>query len=109
MTEEKYPVPQADTCQVREPQAVAYATQVIDDEEEDCTYPIPYSEEKARQWALEDPDFHIETYRQDSYFNKVNQAHLREAMKSTKSVRQTKINGEWVFEDELCGAGCPAD
>jgi hypothetical protein len=39
--------------------------------------PAPYSEEKARQWAAEDPQFCKETYKQDPYFTKEEQAELR--------------------------------
>jgi len=74
------------------------SAQATDDD--DLDYPIPYSEEKAQQWVKEDPDFSIETYRQDPYFTKKNQADLREAMRRYKDgqyIRQTLINGEWVI------------
>jgi len=77
------------------------SAQAADDDDDD--YPIPYSEEKAQQWAKEDPDFHIETYRQDPCFDKEAQAELRRAMASVKAgntVTQTYVNGEWVFAGE---------
>jgi hypothetical protein len=50
-----------------------------DAKEDSLEYPIPYSAERAEQWAAEDPLFCKETYRQDSYFTKENQAKLRSA------------------------------
>jgi len=96
-------------CDYAHPSAMpAKRAAVADDEprrhvrtaDDDLDYPIPYSEEKARQWASEDPEFCIETYKQDSYFTKDNQAKLRCAMaaiKAGKGIRQTYVNGEWVF------------
>jgi len=72
------------------------------DDDEDLEYPIPYSEEKAQQWAREDPDFDIETYRQDSYFTKANQADLRRAIADVRAgnvVECIQVDGEWVEVD----------
>ena len=60
-------------------------------EDEDLDYPIPYSEEKAQQWAKEDPDFHIETYRQDSCFDKEAQAKLRRAIARVKAGKYVSV------------------
>jgi antitoxin component of RelBE/YafQ-DinJ toxin-antitoxin module len=48
---------------------------VIDGEPKGCTY--AYKAELAEQWAAEDPLFCKETYRQDPYFDKKEQAFLR--------------------------------
>jgi len=64
--------------------------------EDDLDYPVPYSEAKAQQWAAEDPLFCKETYKQDSYFDKDNQAELRRRMEDVRSGRVKTIPWEAV-------------
>jgi len=68
-------------------------------DDSDDASPYVYSEELAEQWAREDPDFHKETYKQDPYFDKEEQAELRRAMAEVEAgnfIEQVKVNGEWV-------------
>lgn len=55
----------------------------LDDEDDDEPRgnAYTYSAELAEQWAREDPLFSVETYKQDPYFDKEEQAFLRRRAK----------------------------
>lgn len=67
--------------------------------DEALDYPAPYSRELARQWAAEDPNFHEETYRQDPYYDKEEQAELRRRIEEVRSGRATTVPWELVRQE----------
>jgi len=90
-----------DTPSVSPIQIVVYGNTIPapQTDDSDDASPYVYSEELAEQWAREDPDFHKETYKQDPYYDKEEQAELRRAMADVEAgnyIEQVKVNGEWV-------------